>query len=179
MNPPLRLRVAHHHPGRLRLRSRAFAGDGAVEQGIRARAEHALRELGGVRGVAAAPLTGSVLVTYDPETVGPDALVDAAARAADLVVAEPTTHAGDEERLVHVVIDVARELNTFTSELTGHRADLRTLVPATLAGAGVYSFVAGSEARLPRWDTLFYWAYSVFTAVNQREIDEEEEQGSS
>jgi hypothetical protein len=161
------LRVAHHHPGRLRLRSKGFEGGGKVRE----RATRALRGLSGVNDVSVAPHTGSVLVAYDPERIGPDAIALAVARAAGLELFEPARRHGDEEHPIDVVIDVARELNAGVSELTQHKVDLRLLVPAALAGAGAYAFIVSKESRLPRWETLVYWAYSVFSIVNQREIE--------
>jgi cation transport ATPase len=84
MNGSRELTVAHHHPGRLRLRSRAFEG----EDGARsvADASTALGAVSGVRDVHVSAVTGSVLVLYDPENVDTSALVDAAARSAGITV---------------------------------------------------------------------------------------------
>jgi hypothetical protein len=62
-------------------------------------------------------------------------------------------------------------LNAVAFELTGWRADLRSLVPAALAGAAAYSFVYGKGPRLPRWDNLLYWSYSIFSALHSKEIE--------
>src|SRR5262245_40188792 len=115
----LDLRVAHHHPGRLRLRSDAFAGQRGKD-GLE-RVREALEKLSGVRDVSANGRTGSVLVAYDPEGVGPDTLVAAAADAANLPIVDKRPDA-NEERLIDVAIDAARDLNTFVGELTHHRA---------------------------------------------------------
>jgi hypothetical protein len=163
------LRVAHHSPGRLRLRSRAFEEDGAKE--LVERASSALRSVSGVNDVSVSGYTGSVLVLYDPEKVAQDTLVATVAGATRLPVAERKHRPGDEEHPIDVAIDAVRSVNEFTSELTGHRADLRFLVPAALAGAGVYALVTSEEPILPRWETLLYWAYAVFSNVNGPEID--------
>jgi hypothetical protein len=158
------LHIAHHHPGRLRLRSRAFESGDVAEV-----ARRAVEALVGVAEVSTNAQTGSVLVVYDAARVHADVLVDEVARAAGLVVADRRGRPGDEDRLAYIAIDVVRELNALATELTHHRADLRVLVPAALGGLAIYSFAV--DARLPRWDSLLYWSYSVFLSVNQREIE--------
>jgi hypothetical protein len=76
----------------------------------------------------------------------------------------------------HRTIDLAREVNALTYELTGWRADLRFIAPMALAGAGIYSLVRNQpNSRLPKWDTLLWYSYSVFSALHAREINEVEE----
>jgi copper chaperone CopZ len=164
---PIDLTVAHHHPGHLRLRSRALEGLAGSERG--AAAANALRAVDGVREVQASAHTGSILVLYDPRLVGPDALVGAAARSTGIAIGSGKARPGDEDRLAYVAIDVVREANTLVQDLTHHRADLRVLVPAALAGLAAWSLVERG-ARLPSWDNLLYWSYSVFLAVNAPEL---------
>ncbi len=163
------LRIAHHHPGRLRLRSRAFEHDGGGRELARAKA--ALAAVAGVREVTSREDTGSLLVLYDPSRVGADSIVHAVVGETGLAVGVGRAKPGDEDRLAYIAIDVVRELNTLARDLTKNRADLRVLVPAALSGLGMYS-LATRGARLPSWDTLLYWSYAVFLSVNQREIGE-------
>jgi hypothetical protein len=137
------------------------------------RARGALAEHAGVREVDSSRRTGSLLIRYDPSRIGADALVDSVAKSLGLVVGEVGARPGDEDRLAYVAIDAARGLNTFAQELTRHRADLRIIVPAALAGFAAYSLVR-EGARLPGWDNLLYWSYSVFMRVNHREIERRE-----
>jgi hypothetical protein len=70
------VRIAHHLPGRLRLRMRPGA---AIDQTVRRHAEtgeEALRQLPGVRSIRLNALAGSLLLEYDPERL-PFSLVDA------------------------------------------------------------------------------------------------------
>lgn len=60
--------VASYLPGRVRLYSRALAGCPPLAEETRAR----LAALSGVTGVEVNPVTGSVLVVYDPETLRHD-----------------------------------------------------------------------------------------------------------
>lgn len=162
------LRIAHHHPGRLRLRSRAFAGTSGASEIARANAALAARD--GVTELTANERTGSLLVVYDPSRVASDVLVDEVARATGLVVSTGQAKPGDEDRLSYVAIDFFRELNVLAQEMTHHRADLRALVPAALGGLSIWS-IATRGARIPPWDSLLYWSYAIFLTVNEREIE--------
>src|SRR5262249_46198612 len=71
-----------------------------------------------------------------------------------------------------VAIDSAREVNDLVSELFGDRIDLRALIPAGMFALGIYSFLYHKDTRLPRWDNLVYWSYSVFYQQFQTEIGE-------
>lgn len=162
------LTIAHHHPGRLRLRSRSFEGRAGAEVG--AAACDAVARARGVRHARADARTGSVLVLYDPAETHADDLVRVVAEASGLPVGDGRPAPGDEDHLALVAIDAVREANAIVQDLTHHRADLRILVPAALAGLGVWS-AATRGVRLPGWDNLVYWAYSIFVAVNEREIE--------
>jgi hypothetical protein len=161
------LRVIHHHPGRLRLRSRAL--EGASGTPLRTKACVALRGMVGVRDVRASAETGSILATYAPELVTADAIIGAVSRSTGIAVGIREAKPGHEDRLAYVTIDAVREVNTFVQELTQHRADLRLLVPATLAALSVWS-VAEKGPHLPGWDNLLFWSYSVFVKLNERQI---------
>ena len=68
------LRVLSLVPGRVRLHLPGWAGDG------RHRLEAELRRARGVRSVQANPLTGNVLIHFDPQATTPEALLGVAAR---------------------------------------------------------------------------------------------------
>lgn len=155
--------VAHHHPGHLRLRSRALEGRAGAERA--ATVVGPLRAIEGVLDVRTSALTGAILVRYDVKRVGPDVIVEAVSQSVGLAVGSGKHEQGDEDRLAYIAIDVVRELNVLMQELTHHRADLRILVPAALAGLGVWS-AAEHGIRIPPWDNLLYWSYAVFVAAN-------------
>ena len=71
------------------------------------------------------------------------------------------------------LIEGTRELNAIAHDHTGGRVDLRSIVPAALAGAAAYSFAFGKGPRLPRWDNLLWWSYSVFASLHAREISKD------
>jgi hypothetical protein len=62
-----------------------------------------------------------------------------------------------------VVIATVRTLNGVAKELTQHNADLKTIVPGALAAAAAVSFVMNDKnSRMPSWDSLLWWSYSMF-----------------
>jgi hypothetical protein len=115
-------------------------------------------------------MSGSVLVEYEPGIIDPNTLIACAAQAAGLEIARPEDERPQSRvRPGRVAIETARKVNGLIDELTGGRADLSDLVPATLSGLAVYSFIVGKD-RLPRWDSLAYWAYSIFQNLHATEI---------
>jgi copper chaperone CopZ len=82
--------LAHHLPGRLRLRSALLKGNTRAA----AQAQRQLAEIGGVRSAGANPSTGSVLLEYDPEVIPPTKLIDVLAAHGYIIGAsEPETEA--------------------------------------------------------------------------------------
>jgi hypothetical protein len=158
------LSVIHHHPGRLRLRAEAFRSGDAAD-----RARAVLDAEPGITRVSHNKSTGSLLVEYQPGLADPEALLARIAAAADLEMPAEDMRLERREPAI-VAIDVAREVNAIVHELTGHRADLRSLVPAGMAALGVYALATQGD-RLPRWDNLLYWSYNIFTQLHRREID--------
>ena len=64
------------------------------------------------------------------------------------------------------LIDGARELNAIANELTGgRRRPARRSSPRRSPGVAAYSFAFGKGTRLPRWDNLLWWSYSIFTVA--------------
>jgi hypothetical protein len=159
--------IVHHHPGRIRVRADSFRHDGGALDLVREK----LEALPGIIRVSHNHSSGSMLVEYEPGHAEPDAILGRIAEAAGLDRAIDEREArrrGQGPGLV--AIEVVDELNIITHELTGWRADLRVIVPAALAGVAAYSFVAGKD-RLPRWDNLLWWSYSLFKNHHHHEIE--------
>ena len=71
--PTFEFDIAHHVPGRLRLRSAVLKGNAfAIEE-----ARHHLAQIDGVTSVKANPSTGSVLLEYDLNVIWPSNVSDA------------------------------------------------------------------------------------------------------
>lgn len=155
--------VAHHHPGRLRVRARALEGDAQLRR-------VACAAIGGHEGVRSAldTETGSILVEYDPERVDAGALLSAIAEATALTVALPEPQPRPAGATAHEVFEAARALDRHVARWTGGRVDLRVAVPATLGVASVASLLLSAQARTPRWDNLLYWGFTLFHTLNER-----------
>ena len=164
------LRLVHHHPGYLRIRAEAFAQpeDGSVVTVARTAAETAL----GFRSWSHNPKTGSVVVEYDSATLDPDDLLKRLAKSAGFRGVE--TYTGDKrnrQELVSAFLDAVQGVNRVVGQLTGERADLRELVPLTLALLSVVSFVLDKDrGRLPDWNNTLYHSYRVFMHWHRREV---------
>ena len=155
------LKLVHHHPGRLRLRAMAFEKDAELVERVRAR----LDAVPGIVSVEHRKSTGSLLVVYQPGLVEPDVIVGAIAAAADLEL--PRDEPRDPDKPALVAIEVGREINAAVAELTGARADLKTLVPGGLVALATYAFFQQKGERLPRWDNLLYWSWSIFRDLHR------------
>jgi hypothetical protein len=113
--------------------------------------------------------TGSVLVEYEPGLAEPDAILAHLADAAGVAPCAPDALARTRTPAL-IAVGAVQEMNAIASELTGHRADLRSLVPAGLAALSAYAFATSKEPRLPRWDNLLWWSYSIFTALHENDV---------
>jgi hypothetical protein len=155
-DPERSLVVAHHHPGRLRVRAQILESDPA----LRRHATAAVAGLDGVSSATDAP-TGSVLVEYDPARIDAGALLDAIAAAAALWIAPPPAPSSP----ARAVFEAGRMLDAHVAEWTGGRFGLRVAVPAALAAGSIATLAFGAW-RAPRWDSLLYWSFTVFRALN-------------
>ena len=169
------LRLVHHHPGRIRARSGVFVGGDAALLRVRG----ALRALPGVLEVSHRAFTGSVLVEYDPGLAEPDDLLLAMASAAGLssILEEGGANRDPAESGREVARGFSR-LNATIGELTGGRTDLTLLVPIALASVSAYSLAFSKEDRLPRWDNLLWWSYSIFRDFHGRPRASEKPSGA-
>lgn len=159
------LELVHHHPGRLRVRAEVFRAGGPLAHEVR----DAVMAIPGVTRFDHSVRTGSVLVEYRPGLAEPDAILALLADAAGIDPCAADALARTRTPALFAV-GAVQELNAIAAELTGHKADLRTLVPAGLAALSAYSLIKSKEPRMPRWDNLLWWSYSVFLAHHREEI---------
>ena len=82
--PAFPINLVHHIPGRLRFRSAALKGAPRAGEIAPAR----LSRIKGVTSVAANPITGSLLVEYDPATLAPTRVIDALSNHGYIAAAE-------------------------------------------------------------------------------------------
>jgi hypothetical protein len=155
-DPERSLVVAHHHPGRLRVRAHILE----VDPELRRRAVAAVAGVDGVASVRETA-TGSVLVEYDPERVDAGQLLSEITAAATLWLAPPAP----PRSAARAVLESGRALDARFADWTGGRVDLRVAVPAALAAGSIATLIFGARS-VPRWDNLLYWSFTVFRALN-------------
>jgi hypothetical protein len=148
--------VAHHHPGRLRLRSRRFEVDDAVREGT----GRWLAEQPGVLDVRSDAATGSMLVAYDRLSVDAGQLLTSVAERAHLAVDEPPP-------LARILVEATRDLDKRVLESSGGRFGLGAAIPLAMGVGSVGSFVWSTHLRAPRWDNLLYWGVQLFRVLNE------------
>ena len=150
--------VAHHHPGRLRVRSRRFELD---ERRLEA-TQRWLAEQPGVRGARPDASTGSILVSYDASRIEVGELLVAIATRAHLVVVEREPRAAPAGRIFAAV----RAVDSLVLDVSGGRIGLGIAFPTALGLGSVASFLVSPHARAPRWDNLLWWGLQAFRALN-------------
>jgi hypothetical protein len=96
--------LAHHVPGRLRLRSAALKGDASASE----QARHQLAQIRGVTATSANPITGSVLLEYDPSVLSAGRVIDLLAAHGHVLPAtevEAQTETGWADKLASAAMD--------------------------------------------------------------------------
>jgi heavy-metal-associated domain-containing protein len=169
--------LAHHLPGRLRVRIPAGARNPPVLDQIKA----SIASVPGVRRVDVNTAIGSMVVHYDAaqtddfiETVkrhGLDTklfeLVDpeigAVAEAVDAIEAE-TEELAAHSATARTLVQFVSGLNDEVKRATNNALDLKVLVPLTLAG---YSLLHHrSKLSTPMWVTLGLFSFTSFVALH-------------
>jgi Heavy metal associated domain 2 len=175
--------LTHYIPGRVRVRISKVKGNASLAEEIRQN----FSAIAGIHKVEANPLTGSVLVEYDPQTVGSlGSLID----MADTFGVLPGGL--DSENIEQLLDDLMNGLQKGASEetpggldsgikgffgllnddvarLTGGAADLRTLVPLMLFGFGLRDLLFSEKLTPPTWYNYFWFAFGTFNALNRSE----------
>jgi hypothetical protein len=166
------LRLVHHHPGYLRIRSGVFVQP-KDDNPVVAAAQTAAESAPGFHSWTLNPKTGSVVVEYEPGTLDADDLLKHIAKSAGFRGVENWTGGSktSREELVSAFLDTVQDVNQVVSQLTGERADLRELVPTALAAVSVLSFILNKDrGRLPQWSSALYRSYRIFMQWHRPEV---------
>jgi hypothetical protein len=167
-----RVELLHATPGRIRLRLPEMKGDPAKAREV----EQQVAGLKLARRIEANPVTGSILVTYDPDDSASLAELsrrflpelDSAARIC------PPDPGDDVEAVtpsaVQAVLSNLRAINANVRTTTGG-LDLRILVPAIMVLMGIKTLVTDGE-RKPAWYNYFWFAFGTFCTLNRRATTE-------
>lgn len=173
--PGQEVTVVHALPGRLRLKVPRVKGDAAFAR----RVEERLRAVPALRQVTAVPLTGSVVVHYDPHAItSPPALLALSEAATELfpglnleelprlLTLEESTPTAPTSSLAAVLVGFFSRLNSQVSAATGGLIDLKMLLPLSLFGLGVRALLTDSKLK-PSWYDYFWFGFSIFVMLNR------------
>lgn len=157
MRPPSgRFIIQHAIPGRLRLRLPREADLDRVTGDLTART--------GVLKVSASPVTGSVLIHFDPAQVQVESLAEvAAARSLRL---EPAASGPQPGTVAEAVVDATGALDTRIKQATRGAVGLGALLPLGLLGWAASELARGRARPLP-WTSAIWYAHSIFRDYNR------------
>jgi hypothetical protein len=186
-------RIVHHIPGRMRIKVPFLRGSSTNLEQINL----LLSSIEGFKHVDVSPITGSVLLHYEPEMQEQFSkqLSDYVQGAMGLSLVQQTSSNGtgdsptNETAAVQLLGDtkLAREISGFfdrinkdVNEATGNAFDLRTLLPL---GIGTYALLkVGSAMTTPLWITLAIFSFTSFAILNPVQIaieSDEKRRGST
>jgi hypothetical protein len=151
--------VAHHHPGRLRVRSPRFELDERLLEAT----QRWLAERPGVRSACSDATAGSILVAYDPSCTDAGELLVAIATRARLVVVEREPREAPARRIFAAV----RAFDGLVLDASGGRFGLGLVFPTALGLGSIASFLMSPHPRAPRWDNLLWWGMEAFRVLNE------------
>jgi hypothetical protein len=157
-------KMAHHVPGRLRVKIPAALGNDNVLESLK----QAFASVPGVDTVAVRPASGSLILHYDPklnaeiktkfanwthEQITMDRVVpgDEVEDVARIIQAEAEFLAS-HSKSARAAVDLVRKIDLEIRTSTGNAVDLKTVVVAGLAVAALIGL--GIEASTPMWVTL-------------------------
>jgi hypothetical protein len=174
---PHSARAMHHVRGRIRLKIPASRGNASLLEEIK----RAIAPLEGVKRIDSNPVTGTLVIHYDPE-IHPEfheTLSDHGERAGSYVLAPAEMSEVDElakqiseeadflsqhSETARTIVEGFKSLDRSIKLGTGNAVDLKVLLPLGLA---VYSFIEiGLEASTPLWVTLGIFSFNSFLSLH-------------
>jgi hypothetical protein len=169
--------VVHHIRGRMRLKVKTAKNRPHALEQIRT----ALSEVSGVSSASANPLTGSILLHYQPmpperflehlaergEQTGLFALVDSQASDPNQAMQEidkKSTDFSSHSLAAVLIIDEIRKANLEVKKASDNTIDLKILAPLGVAVASALTIA--SEAATPLWITLAMFSFQSFVSLH-------------
>jgi hypothetical protein len=172
--------VAHHVPGRLRLKVPGAKGNPEFLEKVK----DALAPISGITEIEVNPVTGSVLVQYDPDNFHGfhDEVHEHASRCDLFAIHEPHVTKIDDavdkmeqeaeflakrSHTARVIVDFLHDCDQKVKQSTRNAVDLKVLVPLALA---VYSItVIELTAATPMWATLGLFSFNHFLELHHHD----------
>ena len=163
------IELLHAIPGRVRMRVPEMKGNPDLAREI----EKYLSDIKLVHRVEVNPLTGSVLVVYDPADSASIAALgrvafpglDPERLALQQARAEAEPGSPSAEAATEGIRGYFRDLNARVEAATGG-ADLKVLLPAGLFLLGVKNLVLGKKLAAPHWYDYLWFAFGTFFTLN-------------
>jgi len=185
MNHKHRAKIAHHVPGRMRLKVDAAKGNDALLEEIR----QTLVTVPGIHDVAVNSSTGSVTVHYSVDA-HPELHTSIDQHQSHFSVhAAPVTKIDDMTKLIEdeaefladhssaarAIVDFCKDLDRTVKKSTGNAVDLKVLVPLGLAAV---TFVEiGATAATPVWVTIGLFSLNHFIELQAHQAAERRQRG--
>jgi hypothetical protein len=178
---PPKVHIAHHVKGRLRLK----VPDGKNRRDLLEQVRTGLAQIPGADQVETNPLTGSVVLQYEPALhAGFREKLAAFATDTGLFVLHEAASTIDEigqlsrdiqaeadylashSRAAEITISQARKANLAVKKATDNSVDLNVLLP--LGVAAVSAVTIGLKAATPLWVTLAIFSFHSFVALHSQ-----------
>jgi hypothetical protein len=175
-----RAKVAHHVPGRMRLKVDAAKGNDTLLEEIR----QTLVTVPGIHEIQINAATGSVTVLYsvdahpelhtsiDQHQEHFSTHVPPATKLDDMtkMIEDEAEFLADHSHTARVVVDFCKKLDGGVKNMTGNAVDLKVLVPLGLAAL---TFVEiGATAATPVWVTIGLFSLNHFVELQAHQAAE-------
>jgi hypothetical protein len=166
--------LLHATPGRIRLRVPEVKANPALAREI----QKQFSTFKGVRRVEANPLTGSVLVLYDPAMSATIAeMADRLMPGLNIATSEPSSSdhgraATDAKApagsVAENIITYFKDMNAQVASATGG-PDLKVLLPMALFAFGVKGLITARKVVAPTWYDFLWFSFGTFLMLNRNQ----------
>lgn len=169
------VRLAHVSAGRMRLKVDDVKGNARYAREI----EEGLRTVSGLHSVDVSPVTGSLLLTYDPSALESMELPFSVARVLGISLNDLDPEhlrllmshhgngtSGTDMSMAEGLEIAVKEINAALRRSMGG-ADLGIFIPVGLAVLGLRSLLISEKTVLPAWHDYLWFALSTYFMLNR------------
>ena len=180
------IQVVHFLPGRVRVKLPGLRGNTALAREV----QHTLVAIDGIQHVEVSPITGSVLVLYDPgmaesftlESLNAEAVDSLTALAEALGLSLEDLDMDELQRWLHATRNgthpetpgelgsgvgaLFSSINAGVAQTTSGLGDLRLFIPLTLCFLGFRSLLLTEQLIFPSWYDYLWFAFGTYVALN-------------
>lgn len=172
------IKVVHAVPGRIRVKVSKVKENPTLAGEI----ERQLSTIQGIRRVEANPVTGSVLVLYDPGAMTslnpllalsetfPLLFPEFDVRELEVWLASSGNGSNSERSVAESISSFFRTLNAEVGKATGG-LDLKILLPLTLFFFGLRGLLLSEKVPFPSWYDLLWFSFATFVMLNRPAVE--------